>query len=79
MKKLRELISSYASDVFFYYGGINRNGYADLCAQVERRIDRKSRACLVLVTFGGDPNAGFRIARCLRHHYEKLGRAQGWE
>ena len=25
---------------------------------------------LCLATFGGDPDGGYRIGRCLQHHYE---------
>lgn len=30
----------------------------------------KPKATVVLSTFGGDPDGGYRIARCLRHHYK---------
>jgi Serine dehydrogenase proteinase len=30
----------------------------------------KQKATVVLSTFGGDPDGGYRIARCLRHHYK---------
>lgn len=31
---------------------------------------KKKRKCTVfLTTYGGDPDGGYRIARCLRHHY----------
>lgn len=33
---------------------------------------RKHDSCTVfLTTWGGDPNGGYRVARCLRHHYTK--------
>lgn len=27
---------------------------------------------LVLTTYGGDPHGGYRVARCLRHHYKQI-------
>ncbi len=31
---------------------------------------QRNKACtLFLTTYGGDPNGGYRIGRCLRHHY----------
>lgn len=64
-KKLR---ADVQEDVIVYYGDISRAGYESItrvCAS-ERLSDT---AYLVLATYGGDPHAGFRIARCLRHHY----------
>lgn len=61
----------FPHDVILYYGDINREGYESLthvCA-TEKLSDS---AYLVLATYGGDPHAGYRIARCLRHHYGKF-------
>ncbi|MGE3348326.1 MAG: hypothetical protein AB7I35_12910 [Ramlibacter sp.] len=33
---------------------------------------KHERCTLVLTTLGGDPHAGYRIARCLRHHYKHV-------
>lgn len=30
-----------------------------------------ARATVFLTTYGGDPDGGYRIARCLRHHYKE--------
>jgi hypothetical protein len=35
----------------------------------EKRYDK---CTVILTTMGGDPGAGFRIARCLRHHYKNI-------
>ena len=34
-----------------------------------RNMQSRSKVTLFLTTYGGDPHAGFRIARCLQHHY----------
>lgn len=35
--------------------------------------NKKNKKCtLFLTTSGGDPHGGYRVARCLRHHYEHL-------
>lgn len=31
----------------------------------------RTRCTVFLTTYGGDAHAGFRVARCLRHHYKK--------
>ena len=65
----------YPDDVFLYYGKISREGYNLLSSAIESRIaegKKADKACLILVTLGGDPHAAFRIARALRHHYSHL-------
>jgi hypothetical protein len=55
-------------DTYVYSGEISRPGYLQLCNVIEP----KSESCrLVLSTPGGDPDAAFRIARALIHHYQK--------
>lgn len=47
----------------------------DLHQLLSRRLDlyRRFEKCTVfLTTYGGDPHAAFRIARCLRHHYKDV-------
>ncbi|MBA4284777.1 MAG: SppA protein [Xanthomonadaceae bacterium] len=56
-------------DLVVYSGEINRQGYLQLSAECEKATS--DNCTLILTTFGGDPHAGFRIARCLRHHFKK--------
>jgi hypothetical protein len=55
------------TDVITYSGSINSSGYEAVCDALKRRTS--DRALLVLATPGGDPHAGFRIARALQHCY----------
>lgn len=55
------------TDVFTYCGPIDRRGYRMLSTAIPQ--NKKKSALLILCTFGGDPNAGYRIARALIHHY----------
>jgi len=66
------LLSQYNGDVYLYYGDINRKGYSSLSQLFENKTEKKQKACLVLVTLGGDPNAGYRIARAANHHYKNF-------
>lgn len=59
-------ISEY--DHYFYLGPINMIGYYRLCSEIEKNKN-KEKVILCLTTFGGDPDAGFRIGRALQHHY----------
>src|SRR5690242_12323132 len=55
-------------DLILYSGDISRSGYESLCEELKKQ--KCGKAILVLTTLGGDPHAGFRIARALQHHYE---------
>lgn len=56
-------------DAYLYSGPIEKSGYEALCNILEGK-KKSSRALLYLVTNGGNPNAGYRIARAMCHHYE---------
>ena len=56
------------TDVIIYAGGIARNGYELFCKILSKQ--RRKNLLLVLSTFGGDPDAGYRIARAAIHHYD---------
>lgn len=74
-KLLESAVQSYDGDIFLYHGDVTRNGYHDLSDLLEKRqleTSKSKKACLILNTFGGDPDAGYRIARALRCHYEEL-------
>lgn len=55
------------TDVIVYSGGVDRDGYEQFCKILQ--TPRKANLLLVLSTLGGDPNAGYRIARAAIHHY----------
>lgn len=61
-------------DIYRYAGQIRMNGYEAFCDAMENRPDKSAdRALLIIGTPGGDPDAGFRIARALQHTYPKEG------
>lgn len=65
-----QTISDSDSDVYAYIGPVDRQGYERLSQVLESRNGSRKKNCLlVIVTFGGDPNAGYRIARSLSHNY----------
>jgi hypothetical protein len=55
-------------DVIAYAGPIDFNGYHLVCDELKKKVS--DRVLLVLGTPGGDPHAGFRIARALQHTYD---------
>lgn len=72
MEEMLKAIEDTNSDVYFYWGPISKAGYNDLSARIESQDELCDSAYLVLATYGGDPNAGFRIARALGHHYNNV-------
>ena len=55
-----------------YFGEISRYGYDELSNILVQREKPSKKACLILCTYGGNPDAGYRMSRALRHHYESL-------
>ncbi|MFZ7337551.1 SDH family Clp fold serine proteinase [Comamonas jiangduensis] len=55
------------TDVITYAGSVSMTGYETICEQLKNKKGHK--ALLALATPGGDPHAGFRIARALQHAY----------
>lgn len=58
------------ADIITYAGEINIEGYRAICDKLLLR--KSNKALLVLSTPGGDPHAGFRIARALQHTYDQF-------
>lgn len=68
-QELKDAFNNYDGDVVLYLGSVNREGYSVLSATLENKSEKANKVCLILATTGGDPNAGYRIARALNHHY----------
>lgn len=58
------------TDIITYSGAITTQGYEEICNALTNK--KSDKAILVLATPGGDPHAGFRIARSLQCVYEKF-------
>lgn len=62
--------ATHDTDVYAYIGPVDRIGYEMLSRALEvRNGSRRTNCMLVIATFGGDPNAGYRVARALSHNY----------
>lgn len=66
---IRGLSAQMNTDFIVYTGEITRNGYEQI-SDVCKDNKGNPKAILMLSTVGGDPHAGYRIARALGHHYE---------
>jgi hypothetical protein len=58
-------------DYILYAGPMNFQGYDALTNILDKRALAKKtqKLCMTLVTNGGDPDASYRIARAIGHHY----------
>jgi len=65
-----EIPANKCTDVITYAGEVTSAGYEAVCQALEKK--RSDHALIVLSTPGGDPHAGFRIARAIQHTYEKF-------
>jgi hypothetical protein len=60
-------VSADTMDLITYSGAINLQGYEAVCEALNGK--KSDTVLLALATPGGDPHAGFRIARALHHVY----------
>lgn len=60
-----------ARDYIVVSKGISRDLHVQL-SQILDQSKKNTSVTLFLTTHGGDPDAGYRIARCLRHHYKDV-------
>ena len=72
IKQLDGYCEKNQTDIIAYLGPINRLGYDKLCGAIPKQP--KKNCLLVLCTYGGNPDAGYRIARALSHHYPRDGK-----
>jgi len=57
------------TDVLFVNGGISRDLDGTI-AELSRKRRRRENVLLIMVTEGGDADAGYKIARCLQEKYK---------
>lgn len=60
------------SDVYFFNSGIERPYDQNLIDCIAELPHKRSNIIFVLVTEGGDPDAAYRMARCMQDHYERV-------
>ena len=60
--------SNGSADILAYFGRIGRP-FDDQLIEICRSTDLRRNVIFMLTTFGGDPNPGYRIARCLQQRY----------
>jgi len=76
MNELQQAIAALAAedsdrDYIVISHPIDRSLHIKLSRLLESR-PRKEACTVFLTTWGGDPNGGYRAARCLRHNYKRV-------
>lgn len=68
---IKKIAAEQDTDIILYNGPIHRPTDTQIIRQcIERR--KRPNVMLMMVTTGGDPDAAYRIARCLQDKYEKF-------
>jgi hypothetical protein len=68
---VRTVSDQYDTDIILYIGAIDRP-YDDTFIERVVTYKRRKNVLLILTTPGGDPNAAYRIARCLQAQYRTV-------
>jgi hypothetical protein len=68
---MRRIVDASNADILMFNSPIERPRDRRIIKLLSTRIC-KPNLLMILVTNGGDPDAAFRIARCIQNHYEKF-------
>lgn len=72
-KQIKDLQTAHPkSDFLIISRGIDRELHTDLTKCLDEHKNKHDECLVFLTTYGGDPHGGYRVARCLRHHYKKI-------
>lgn len=71
-KAVDQLAESADADIFVYSADIQQGAVEKLRKTICAKANRRKNAILFLTTAGGDPDAGYRMAACLKRSYESF-------
>jgi hypothetical protein len=71
-ESLASLINDNQSDFYLFVGTIDDRNADKFITALRKNSDRKDNCSLILTTYGGDPDAGYRIIRAIKRYYKKL-------
>jgi ClpP class serine protease len=76
MNKLKTILKGIAdktkSDFYLFSSTVNGVTADNLIKEIRRNKTREKNCSLILTTFGGDADAGYRIVRTIKRKYKKL-------
>ncbi len=71
-KAIRRVVKDLDADVFLFNAGIDVGTDSKVLSAVSERPAWRPNVLLVLLTFGGNPEAAYRIARTFQRNYSKV-------
>jgi hypothetical protein len=73
LEQLNELIKKIAeqndSDLFLFCGTISDRTVDEFIAKLRDKHSKRANCSLLLTTYGGDPDAGYRLVRAIKRYY----------
>ncbi|WP_426492481.1 SDH family Clp fold serine proteinase [Hymenobacter sp. 102] len=74
MKKedLLELSNNLEADLYLFNSTVTENSADEFVHLIRGHADKKANCALFLTTYGGDPDAGYRMVRIIKRYYSKL-------
>jgi hypothetical protein len=72
LEHLQTILQALNADVFIYSGDITPENTDYLIKKIKQRPNRKTHLALVLTTYGGSPDAAYRLSKFLQKTYEKI-------
>jgi len=68
---VNEYLQNGEADGYLFSGPVNRENADRLVKLIDTRKERRKNVCLFITTYGGDPNAAYRIGRTVKKNYQK--------
>jgi hypothetical protein len=72
LQNLQAIVEELDADVFIYSGDVSPQNTDYLIKKIKSLTSHKPNLALVLTTYGGSPDAAFRLVRFLQRNYEKI-------
>ncbi len=69
---IQNISETLDADLLIYSADIEEENADELIKIVKEKTDKRDNLVLILATYGGDPDAAFRIARFLQNTYNKF-------
>ncbi len=72
LESLRKVVAALDADVFLFSSDVLPESVDHLIQKIKRRAPRHRNVALILTTYGGSPDAAFRLSKFLQKAYEKI-------
>lgn len=69
---IKDISDQHQADLLLYSADIDEENADKLIEAVRKKSSRRSNVVLILASYGGDPDAAYRITRFLKQAYNKF-------